>query len=132
MTVGEIIQKYREEHDMSLRRFAALCDLTHGYLSMLENNRNPKTGEPIVPTITSLKKIATAMGITVNELIDLADDTPVTLAKEEFAGNSEPPVSEFTRMFSTLSPDNQKMVIQVMRGLLLDQGQQTDSREKEH
>jgi hypothetical protein len=46
---------------------------------MLENNKNSKTGEPIVPTIAMLKKISQGMHISVNELIALCDDMPINM-----------------------------------------------------
>lgn len=43
MTLGEIIKKYRTEHDMSMRDFEALSGISRGYLSMLEKNENPRS-----------------------------------------------------------------------------------------
>ena len=44
MKIGDLIQKYRAEHDMSQRQFAIMCGLSNGYISMLEKGKNPKTG----------------------------------------------------------------------------------------
>ena len=63
MTVGEMIKKYCDEHGLSYRQFAGLSDLTSGYISMLVNNRNPKTGKPPIPTLTTYQKIADAMHV---------------------------------------------------------------------
>ena len=79
MKLGEIIKNYRREHSMSLRDFAQSCGMSHSYISMLEDGKNSKTGEPMVPTLASLKKIATALGMTLNELMSIADDMPVML-----------------------------------------------------
>ena len=79
MILGEIITRYREEADLSQRQFALKCGLSNGYISMLEKNENPKTGQPIKPNIDQLNKIANAMGMTLADLLEKADDMPVTV-----------------------------------------------------
>ena len=79
MLLGELITTYRNETGMSQRQFAMACGLSNGYISMLEKNENPKTGLPIKPNIDQLIKIANAMGLTLTELLQKADDMPVTL-----------------------------------------------------
>ena len=74
MTLGDYIKAYREEHGLGQRAFAAASGLTNGYISMLERNSHPKTGEPIAPTIETYKKVAAATGISFDELIALVDD----------------------------------------------------------
>ena len=81
MRLGEIIMKYRKEHAMSQRQFAALCDgVSNGYISMIENDRNPSTGKPIIPSLDKLGVIAGAMGMTLHELLSIADDMPVDVS----------------------------------------------------
>lgn len=80
MKLGEHIKLYRKEHDMSQRQFAALCGLSNGYISMLEKNENPKTKLPVTPSIPALSKIADVMGITLDTLLNLADDMPVDIS----------------------------------------------------
>ena len=81
MRLGEIIMKYRKEHAMSQRQFAALCDgVSNGYISMIENDRNPSTGKPIIPSLDKLGVIAGVMGMTLHELLSIADDMPVDVS----------------------------------------------------
>ena len=47
MTLGDIVRKYRESNNMSLAEFAQACSLSKGYISMLENNINPRNNKPI-------------------------------------------------------------------------------------
>ena len=68
MTLQEYIINYRTEHDLSQRQFAKMCDISSGYMSMIENNINPKTGKPPVLTFQTVKKLATAMGTSVHAL----------------------------------------------------------------
>ena len=79
MKLGEIIKKYRIDHSLTLRDFAKLCGMSHSYIAMLEDGKNSKTGEPMTPTLATLKKIASALSLTLNELMTIADDMPVKL-----------------------------------------------------
>lgn len=74
MTLRELVKKYRIEHALSLRDFAKRCNMSHSYIAMLEDGKNSKTGQPMVPTLPTLRKIAHAMGMITNDLIDAADD----------------------------------------------------------
>lgn len=74
MKLGDFLRRYREEHGMSTRDFAALSGLTAGYISMVENDRNPNTGKPIMPTARTYKKIAAATGIPFDELLRMTED----------------------------------------------------------
>lgn len=79
MTLGECIKEYRDRHDMSQRQFAEECGLSNAYISILEKNINPKTGEAPVPTYGVYKKIADAMGISTQELMERATDSFVSI-----------------------------------------------------
>lgn len=79
MTLSEAIIKYRKDHDLSQRQFALKAGLSNGYISMLESNINPKTKQPLTPTMPVLKKIANAMDISVDALFAIVDDMPISL-----------------------------------------------------
>lgn len=79
MTLSDLVQEYRREHGLSQRQFASVCGLSNGYISMLERNVNPKTGQPVTPSLPALKKIADGMGITLTDLFTRTDDIPVDL-----------------------------------------------------
>lgn len=74
MKLGEFIKQYRDEHGMSQREFAASSGLTNGYISMLENDKNPKTGAGIKPTLSTYKAVSNATGVSVSSLMSLVDD----------------------------------------------------------
>ena len=80
MKLGDLIREYRDSHDLSQRQFANQCDLSNGYISILEKGINPGTGKPVTPTIPQLKKLATGMGMTLSDLFDQADDMPIDIA----------------------------------------------------
>lgn len=90
MTFSELLIKYRSDHSLSQRRFAELCDLSNGYISMLENNLNPSTGKPVAPTLPALKKISNGMGLTLDELLALVDDDAVISLKRDPAPDYSP------------------------------------------
>lgn len=79
MTLGELIKKHRDKHDLSQRQFAEICGLSNGYISMIEKGENPKTKLPVTPTLPVYQKIATGMGIKVTSLFSSIDDMPVDI-----------------------------------------------------
>lgn len=84
MTLGDIVRKYRESNNMSLAEFAQACVLSKGYISMLENNINPRNNKPISPTLPSIVKIAAGMGLELDALLKMIDgEQPVRLAEEK-------------------------------------------------
>ena len=80
MKLGELIIEYRTSHNISQRQFADICDLSNGYISMLERGINPKTQKPITPTIPQLKKLADGMAMTISEILEKVDDMPIDLS----------------------------------------------------
>lgn len=79
MKLGDLIREYRDSHGLSQRQFANQCDLSNGYISILEKGMNPSTGKPVIPTIPQLKKLADGMAMTLSELFEQVDDMPVDL-----------------------------------------------------
>ncbi|MBQ8356206.1 MAG: helix-turn-helix domain-containing protein [Clostridia bacterium] len=82
MEIGKLIKAFREKQNMSQRQFATSCGVSNGYISMLEEGKNPKTNEPIVPSVSTMKKIATAIGISLNELMDAVDEMDISIIPE--------------------------------------------------
>lgn len=79
MTLGEYIMGYRERNGLSQRQFADKSGVSNGYISMLEKNENPKTGQPLAPSMPVMKKLAMAMGVTINDLCAVVDDMTIDL-----------------------------------------------------
>lgn len=82
MKLGDIILNYRTEHGLSQRQFALRCGLSNGTISNLEKGINPNTGKPLAPSLELLNRLAVCMGMTVTELLVLADDMPISLTAE--------------------------------------------------
>lgn len=69
MYIGEIIKEYRTRHEMSQRAFASKTTLSPSYINTLEKIYNPKTGKPYSVTTDVADEIASAMGISIEELL---------------------------------------------------------------
>lgn len=74
MKLQEIVKQFRNEHCLTIDQFATSCGLSKGYISMIENGRNPNTGRPIVPGMDSLSKLSIGLGLSVDELVAMLDD----------------------------------------------------------
>jgi len=84
MKLGEYIREYRSNNRMSQRDFAQVTGLSAGYVSMLESGKNPRTGDPIAPSLETMRSIARATGKDLDALLELIDDdTLVSLETNE-------------------------------------------------
>lgn len=74
MTLSEILKKYRADYNLTQQQFADKCNLSKGYISMLENKFKP-TGRKnnIVPSIQAIRKISKGTGINFEELLSSID-----------------------------------------------------------
>ena len=80
MKLSTIISEYRNRLQISQREFARRCGLSNSYISFIENETNPRTGRPMVPTLEQYRKIAAGMDLSVHQLFGLLDeDAPVDL-----------------------------------------------------
>lgn len=82
MTLGEYIKAYRKEHGESQRTFATRCGLSNTNISFLERGINPNTGRPIAPDVLTLQKLAKAMGVSVQDIIESTDSFLIDLTPE--------------------------------------------------
>ena len=73
MTLGDVIKNYRTDNKISMDTFSELSGISKAYISLLEKNKHPKTGKPIIPSIQVIKQAANAMSIDFNELFSLID-----------------------------------------------------------
>lgn len=116
MKLSEILIDYRRRMKISQREFSRRCDLSNTYISFLENEMNPKTGKPLVPTLEQYKKLADGMGITVHRLFEMLDaDAPVDLRLPD----PEEPKNEDIRLLinglNRLSPEQVAQAKEMMK-----------------
>lgn len=121
MKLGDIIKKYREDHGLSLRAFSDLSGVSNSYLSMLESGKHPRSGRPIVPTLTKLNQLANAMGLRVDDLIQEMDDMPVKIDGDF----SLSPLEKQIIMRFRLLPDGERNMI--LRSLGLEEEKKKDA-----
>lgn len=69
MTLGEIVKGYRETHKISMGTFANRAGVSKAYISMIENNRHPKSGKPVAPSLKVLSRLADAMNCDLDDLL---------------------------------------------------------------
>ena len=125
MKLSEFIIEYRKERGLSQRQFADMCGLSNGYISMIENSNNPKTGESPELSMRSLKKIADVVGISLNTLLNEMNDMVIDITDENYDDVMETPtvmisgrVSEFIELFGQLPEDHQIRIIREIKGIL--------------
>lgn len=70
MTLGEIIKNYCDEH--SITQFIKDSGISKAYVYMLIANKNNK-GEPITPSIETIKKVAVGMHKSFDEIFNQLD-----------------------------------------------------------
>lgn len=126
MTLSDLVQEYRREHGLSQRQFASACGLSNGYISMLERNVNPKTGQPVTPSLPALKKIADGMGISLTDLFTRTDDIPVDLLTGALDETTPAPKAEggrsglddeLTAILLELTPEKKREALNYLRYL---------------
>lgn len=87
MTIGDVIKEFRKLNDLSLEEFGKIAGLSKSYVSMLENNKDPR-GNPVNPSLETIDKIAGAIGVDVDALVGQIDQDVVVNRKKS-------PLSDF-------------------------------------
>lgn len=116
MRLGEIVQKYREEHQLSQREFASKCDISGVALSFIERGER-SNGDPYLPRIETVRKLARGMGIQVNALLAQCDDydSDIPIGTEE-----TPYATDFVREIQSYQTTAEAMLIQAYRKIPIE------------
>lgn len=107
---GAFLRALREQRGLTLRQVEEQAQVSNAYLSQIER------GERGVPRVRILKKLASAYGVSVTELIDAAD--------RELEGasvstpSSEPDVAFVSRGYQNLSKENRQHLSEFLQFLL--------------
>ena len=122
MKLSNIVIDYRKRMQISQREFARRCGLSNSYISFIENEYNPRTGKPIVPTIEQYQKIASCMDMSVHQLFELLDeDSPVDLHNSPQAPEDDPQIRIVSGMMENMSEDQKKQIVAIVRAVVGDQ-----------
>ena len=106
MRIGELVAEYREQHGISQREFAKMCNLSHVIISFLERGERAN-GEPYLPRYDTIRKIAAVIGKTPEEIIAGCDDFNIGVS----VGPEETPI--YADIFN--QPPDEAMLIQAYR-----------------
>ena len=87
MTLGEIIKNYRQQNNLSMQEFADKIGASKGYIHMIEHEINPSTGKPINPSVETLKALAWAMNMDIEDLIKCLDGRQLIYTNEIACAN---------------------------------------------
>ena len=112
MKLHEYIVQYRDDHKLTQRQFANICDLSNTYLKVIEDNYNPKTEKPPVLSLTTLRKIASGMGMTLQALIETIDDEMVSSVDEAILSEDE---RDLLMYYRDLSIKDKHLVLSLIR-----------------
>lgn len=78
MHIGELIKNFRQENKITMEEMGKILGVSKAYVSMLEKNRNSRSGKPIAPSTAILKSVADLYQISLDELLkQLDDDQPI-------------------------------------------------------
>lgn len=130
MTLGDVIKNYRECKNITIGEFADACSLSKGYISMLENNINPRNNKPISPTLPSMAKVASGMGIELDALLKMLDGKQSVQLVDNNANSIHTSTSihcqEIIDICEQLSDHNQRKVLTYSKNLLSAQQMEDD------
>lgn len=74
MFVGDLIKEYRISHGLTQQAFADACGVSKSYISLLESGKSSRSSSsPIIPSIEVANRIASAMGMNMDELFGYTD-----------------------------------------------------------
>ena len=93
MKLSEIVRRYREEHGLSIRQFAKQCGISHTAIYNIESETN-SYGEPYIPQLGTINKVAFGMGIPARDLLSMMDgvkidESPTDDLRDELKDNPE-------------------------------------------
>lgn len=74
MKLSEIIKTYRKANKLSMDAFSKKAGVSKAYIGFIEGGVNPATNKPITPSIEMVVKLANALDMTTDELINALDD----------------------------------------------------------
>ena len=89
MSLAEILKQYRESENLSMQEFAERCDLSKGYISMLEKGRHPQNNRALVPSLNTIKALAKGMNISVDSLLSAMDGDSVISINDPLSDQDE-------------------------------------------
>ena len=121
MDLGEYLNKYLTDHDMSIRAFARVCGISHTYITNIVNGKTGRGTKPVL-TYPKLKQIAKGMGVDIKDFLAEIDvDIKVEEPKNPTTENSDGNNALFAEMYSNfnqLPPEDREYIVGLINRLL--------------
>ena len=83
MKISDIVKEYRKVNKISMDTLATRSGLSKAYIGILENDFNPTSKKPVKPSLETLKKLATGMNMSLDELISIMDSDEEISLKDD-------------------------------------------------
>lgn len=123
MTLGNVISEFRNLNNLTMEEFSKSAGLSKSYISMLERNRDPR-GNTINPSMEVIDKVATAIGVDLDTLVQTIDQdvvvnsTPHKSSSEwidELDANSEAKWKFFKYCYEHASKEDRERVLSILK-----------------
>ena len=112
MTLAEFIKQYRIDHNMSIRAFAAFVGMSPQQILNIERGLG-SSGKPMTSTMKTYSKIATAIGMTETDFLNMLNDNVLVNPSDE-----KIPITKSDGQYMvidlTMLTDHQKEAIQTI------------------
>lgn len=82
MTLGEFVKQYRDEHQISIRYFASISDMSPQQIINIEKGLG-NDGKPMTSTMKTYQKIARAVGMSEREFMNMLNDNVIINPSDE-------------------------------------------------
>lgn len=99
MTLGDLIKEYRNRNGLTMQEFATLSGLSKGYISMLEKNKHPQNNKEIIPSLDTFNKVATAMKITLNDILEAVNSKQLIDLSNDENANATAALKSFDNIY---------------------------------
>lgn len=123
MKLGKIIKTYRDEKNLTQTEFGDRAGLTKAYISMLERNKNSRNGQPLTPTVETLRKVSNVMGINLGDLLLKMEDEYINVAQNAIGDEQ----AELLNEYNKLSPESKNLVMGLLKQMNVSQNQQSNN-----
>lgn len=106
MFLGELIKEYRTKNNLSMEEFGRLIGKSKAYISMLEKNKNSRSGNPISPSMDTFQSVAKVFNVTLDELLQsLDDEQAINIDKSNSSSQTgyytDPAINEYAEQLRT-------------------------------
>lgn len=115
MDLKNVLIQYRTENKISQREFARRSGLSPAQISILEYGMNKQTGRKPVPDITTLKKIANGMQITLQTLLEMIDDNELVgiHTRSDSYPIVIPNTERFLKVMANMTPADYETIMEI-------------------